>query len=170
MLAASAIASPTALDASPPGITISASPARPTSTLSLVASATRSRASVRSRITCSRTEPAIIAAMLESIRVSASVTIPTPSASSDSPSRPEEASSAARDADAAAAQREDQRQQPAGEEEARPGREERGQRLHRELDREVGRAPDEVDGPEARSGASSGAGRPCLQTERGDAA
>ena len=53
-----------------------------------------------------------------------------------------------RDADAAPAQRQDQREQPAGEQEARPGREERGQRLHRQLDREVGRAPDQVDGPE----------------------
>ena len=48
---------------------------------------------MRSRITCSGTEPAIIAATLESIRVSASVTMPTPSASSESPSSAEEASS-----------------------------------------------------------------------------
>ena len=94
MLAASEMASPTALAApSPPGITISASPARPTRTLSRVASATRSRASVRRRITCSGTEPAIIAAMLESIRVSASVTPPTPSTSSATPSSADEASS-----------------------------------------------------------------------------
>ena len=94
MLAASATESPTAPAAPPPpGITTSASPASPTSTLRRVASATRSRASVRSRITCSGTEPAIIAAMLESIRVSASVTIPTPSASSESPSSADAASS-----------------------------------------------------------------------------
>ena len=37
-------------------------------------------------ITCSGTEPAIIAAMLESIRVSASVTTPTPQPSSATPS------------------------------------------------------------------------------------
>ena len=36
-------------------------------------------------ITCSGTEPAIIAAMLESIRVSASVTTPTPQPSSATP-------------------------------------------------------------------------------------
>ena len=76
-----------------PGITISASPARPTRTLSCVASATRSRARVRSTITCSGTEPTIIAAVLESIRVSASVTTPTPSPSSASPSSAEDASS-----------------------------------------------------------------------------
>ena len=66
---------------------------RPTSTLSRVASATRSRASVRSRITCSGTEPAIIAAMLESMRVSARVTTPTPRPSSASPRSADEASS-----------------------------------------------------------------------------
>ncbi len=76
-----------------PGNTIRASPARPTSTLSFVASATRSRARVRSRITCSGTEPTIIAAVLESIRVSASVTTPTPSPSSARPSSAEDASS-----------------------------------------------------------------------------
>ena len=70
MLAPRAIANPTA---------------RPTSTLSRVARATRSRASVRRSITCSGTEPAIIAAMLESIRVSASVTMPTPNAKQGEP-------------------------------------------------------------------------------------
>ena len=62
----------------PVGTMISARPARPTTALSFVAVATRSRAIVRQRITCSGTEPAIIAATLESIRVSASVTTPTP--------------------------------------------------------------------------------------------
>ena len=94
MLAASAIARPIALEAPlPPGMTTRASPASPTSTESRVASATRSRASVRSRITCSGTDPAIIAATLESILVSAIVTMPTPSASSESPSSAEDASS-----------------------------------------------------------------------------
>ncbi len=87
-------ASPIALEEpSPPGTTTSASPARPTRTESRVASATRSRASVRRRITCSGTEPAIIAAVLESIRVSASVTTPTPSASSAVPTTAAEPSS-----------------------------------------------------------------------------
>ncbi len=69
----------------PLGITIKASPARPTMALSLVAVAIRSRASVRQRMTWSGTEPAIMAAMLESIRVSASVTTPTPRPSSATP-------------------------------------------------------------------------------------
>jgi len=64
---------------------INRSPARPTTALSFVAVATRSRAIVRHTITCSGTEPAIMAATLESIRVSASVTTPTPQVSSITP-------------------------------------------------------------------------------------
>ena len=86
--APSIIASPTAWEPpeTPVGITISARPASPTRALSLVAVAIRSRAIVRQMITCSGTEPAIIAAMLESIRVSARVTTPTPQPSSATPS------------------------------------------------------------------------------------
>ena len=159
MLAAERIARPIALEApSPPGMTTSASPARPTSTESRVASATRSRASVRRRITCSGTEPAIIAAMLESIRVSASVTMPTPSASSESPSSAEDASSRRVTRMLRPRHRQDQREQGAGEQEARAGGEERRQRLDRELDREVGRAPDQVDGPERGQELPAGGG------------
>ena len=132
------------------GITISASPARPTIALSRVAVATRSRARVRQRITCSGTEPAIIAAMLESIRVSASVTTPTPRREQRDPEPGRCASSRQAPAAASAGAR---GSRPA----ARPasmkrsaGREERRHRPHRDLDREVRRAPDDVDDPEGR--------------------
>ncbi len=88
------ITSPSVLDApSPPGTTTSASPARPASTESCVARATRSRKTVRRRMIWSGTVPAIIAATLESIRVSASATTPTPSPSSAIPTSADEPSS-----------------------------------------------------------------------------
>src|SRR5439155_27138433 len=66
-------ARPTAVEPldDPLGITISPSPASPIAAARSVACATTSRASVRQMTTCSGTDPAIIAATLESIRVSA---------------------------------------------------------------------------------------------------
>ena len=70
---------PTAVEPDPsPGRTTSASPTRPTAVPRRRARETRSPVTVRMRITCSGTVPAIIAAMLESIRVSATWTTPTP--------------------------------------------------------------------------------------------
>ena len=83
----SMIASPIAAEPPemPAGPMIRARPPIPTTAATLVAVATCSRASVRHRITWSGTDPAIIAATLESIRVSARVTTPTPQASSMTP-------------------------------------------------------------------------------------
>ena len=95
IVAPSMSASPIAAEPPPaPGTTTSASPASPASTLNRVAGATRSRTSVRSAITCSGTVPAIIAATLESIRVSATVTMPTQDTRSAAPTEAAAASSA----------------------------------------------------------------------------
>jgi hypothetical protein len=54
----------------------------------------------------------------------------------------------ARDPDAPPAQDQDQRKQCAREQEAQACREKRGEGAHGDLDRDVGRAPDAVPGPE----------------------
>ena len=92
------------------------------------------------------------------MRVSARVTTPTPSASSESPSSADGEQFATRHADAATGQDEDQRQDGAGEQEARAGGEERRQRPHGDLDRDVGRAPHEVDRPEGGEELPAGGG------------
>ncbi len=84
--AAIMIASPSAVDPAPrPGATTRPSPASPARVLRRVASAGCSPASSRMPMICSGTVPAIIAATLESIRVSATWTIPTPSVRRSSP-------------------------------------------------------------------------------------
>jgi len=74
---------------------------------------------------------------------------------------------AARHPDAPPAQDEDQRQQAAGEQEARARREQRRQRLHGDLDREVRRPPDQVDGPEGGEQLPGSGGGHVYWNERG---
>ena len=69
----------------PSGPITSTRPPRPIAAASTVARATRSPATRRQTTTCSGTEPAIIAATPESIRVSATWTSPTPNESSATP-------------------------------------------------------------------------------------
>ena len=79
--------SPTAV--APPeklsGPTTMASPTNPTTAASTVCRGTRSPAASRQTTICRGTEPAIIAATPESMRVSATCTRPTPNASSATP-------------------------------------------------------------------------------------
>ena len=73
-------ASPSAVDPAPsPGATTNRRPTRPAIVLRRVARAGFSRAIRRRPMICSGTVPAIIAATLESMRVSAMCTTPTPS-------------------------------------------------------------------------------------------
>jgi hypothetical protein len=65
----------------------------PAAAATRVAWMTRSRATVRQTTTWTGTDPAIIAATLESIRVSATITTPTPHASRVTPSASADASS-----------------------------------------------------------------------------
>jgi hypothetical protein len=85
---------PTAVEPAPrPGAITSPSPTSPASVLSRVARAGLSPAASRSRITCSGTVPAIIAATLESILVSATCTTPTPRVRRSKPTAAVESSS-----------------------------------------------------------------------------
>ena len=79
--------------ASKPGAMTSASPTSPTSVARRIPRDTRSPTAERRRTTCSGTVPAIIAATLESMRVSATWTTPTPSVRSSKPTSALDASS-----------------------------------------------------------------------------
>lgn len=73
--------------------TMSASPTSPTTTVAWPRSGPRSPLARRQRIACSGPDPAIIAAILESMCVPATCTIPTPNVRSATPSSAEPASS-----------------------------------------------------------------------------
>ena len=88
------IASPSAVEPAPkPGATTSPRPASPASVLSRVARDTLSREASRRAMTWSGTVPAIIAATLESMRVSAMWTTPTPNVRRSAPAIAQPASS-----------------------------------------------------------------------------
>ncbi len=93
--AATMISSPIASEppALQPGPTTKPRPTRPTHAASAVARATRSPVIRRRMTICSGTEPAIIAATPESMRVSATCTSPTPSVRSATPSAAAESAS-----------------------------------------------------------------------------
>ena len=145
------IARPSAVEPAPsPGATTSPSPASPASVLSRVARATRSPEARRSAITWSGTVPAIIAATLESMRVSAMWTTPTPSVSRSRPAVAAPTSSRRVTRRLFPRTEQDRREEHARHEEAAARGEERRQRLDDDLDAEVRRAPDEVDDEQRR--------------------
>ena len=100
--------------------------------------------------TWSGTEPAIIAATLDSILVSATVTMPTPNVRSDTPRSSADISSRQDTRSDRPLRRSDAGEDQPRDDEARAAREERRLRAHGDLDREVRRAPDDVDRPERR--------------------
>ncbi len=108
-------------------------------------------ATSRSTMIWSGTVPAIIAATLESIRVSATCTMPDAEPEQEPADDRARTELGTRDAQRRAAPGEDRCEEERGGEEARPGGEERRDRVDRDLDPEVRRAPDDVDDERARS-------------------
>ena len=160
--AMSITARPSAVEPAPrPGATTSPRPTSPVSALSCVARAGCSRPIVRMTMICSGTVPTMIAATLESIRVSATCTRPTPSVRRRRTDDRGAAELAAADAEARPAQGEDRGQKRACDEEAASAGEQRWQRLDGDLDPEVRRAPEDVDDEQRRPDVSDGSRHLC---------